>query len=83
MTEVETKLFLVACAQTTLTDQGVFQGPSNHTLSRQGVRHAKLLSKHLKGDKIDSFYAPVSSLYVRQRYGSHLLAKVLEFTGES
>jgi broad specificity phosphatase PhoE len=57
MTEVETKLFLVACAQTTLTEQGVFQGPSNHTLSRQGIRHAKLLSKHLKSARIDSFYA--------------------------
>jgi broad specificity phosphatase PhoE len=57
MTEVETKLFLVACAKTTLDEEGVFQGPSNHTLSNQGVRHAKLLSKHLKSAKIDSFYA--------------------------
>jgi broad specificity phosphatase PhoE len=57
MTEVETKLFLVACAQTTLDEQGIFQGPSNHTLSSQGTRHAKLLSAHLKSARIDSFYA--------------------------
>ena len=57
MTELDTRLFLVACAQTSLEEQGVFQGPSDNTLSRQGTRHAKLLSAHLKSAKIDSFYS--------------------------
>jgi len=56
MTEVATQLFLVACAQTTLDEQGVFQDPSDHRLSSEGTRHVKLLSAHLKSAKIDSFY---------------------------
>jgi alpha-ribazole phosphatase len=52
-----TTLYLAACAQTTLDSEGVFQGPTNHELSRQGLSHAKLLGKHLKDHEIDSFYS--------------------------
>ncbi len=52
-----TRLYLVACAQTALDSEGVFQGPTDHQLSRKGTRHAKLLSKHLKDHEIDSFYS--------------------------
>jgi broad specificity phosphatase PhoE len=52
-----TRLYLVACAQTTLDSKGVFQGPADHRLSRKGTSHAKLLRMHLKDHQIDSFYS--------------------------
>ena len=75
--EVTTRLFLVACAETTAGKDGVFLGPSNHALSRQGKRHARLLSEHLKGEGIDSVYsspyngafATASTLAARHRRG--------------
>lgn len=37
--------------------EGVFQGSAGHQLSRNGIKHAKLLSTHLQNDQIDSFYS--------------------------
>ena len=75
--EVTTRLFLVACAETTADKEGVFLGPSSHALSRKGKTHARLLSEHLKGETIDSFYsspydgafATASTLAARHRRG--------------
>jgi broad specificity phosphatase PhoE len=50
-------LYLVACAQTTLDSEGIFQGSSDHQLSQQGTRDARLLGTHLKDHEIDSFYS--------------------------
>jgi len=55
--EVTTRLFLVACAETTADKEGVFLGPADHALSAKGKRHARLLNEHLKGERIDSFYS--------------------------
>ena len=52
-----TRLYLVSCAQTTLDKERVFQGSSNHRLSREGIKHARLLNRHLKDERIDSFYS--------------------------
>ncbi len=52
-----TRIYLVSCAQTRLDEEGVFQGSAAHRLSRQGIKHAKLLSKRLGEDRIDSFYS--------------------------
>jgi broad specificity phosphatase PhoE len=75
--ESVTRLYLVACGQTTLDKEGVFQGPSDHRLSQNGARHAKLLSKQLQDHQIDSFYsspyegafATASTLAARHRRG--------------
>lgn len=72
-----TRVYLVSCAQTTLDKEGVFQGSTNHQLSRQGMGHAKLLSKHLRDDEVDSFYSSpfegafetASTLAARHRRG--------------
>jgi broad specificity phosphatase PhoE len=51
------RLYLISCAETTLDREGVFQGSAGHQLSRNGIKHAKLLSTHLQNDQIDSFYS--------------------------
>jgi broad specificity phosphatase PhoE len=84
--ESVTRLFLVACGQTTLDEEGVFQGPSDHHLSQKGVRHAKLLSKRLEDHQIDSFYcspyegafATASTLAARHRRGVVRLKELRE-----
>lgn len=86
MMESVTRLYLVACGQTTLDTDGVFQGPGDHQLSRNGVRHAKLLGKRLKEDQIDSFYsspydgavATASTLAARHRRGVVRLKELRE-----
>ena len=55
--EVGTRLFLIACAQTTQDIKGVYQSATDHKLTRKGKRHARLLSIHLKDDEINSFYS--------------------------
>lgn len=52
-----TRLYLVSCAQTSLDKEGVFQGSSNHRLSREGIKHTRLLSGYLQAERIDSFYS--------------------------
>jgi alpha-ribazole phosphatase len=52
-----TRLYLVSCAQTTSDKEGVFQGSSNHRLSREGIKHTKLLGRYLQAERIDSFYS--------------------------
>jgi alpha-ribazole phosphatase len=52
-----TKLYLVSCAQTTLDKEGVFQGSSNHRLSREGIKQTRLLGRYLAAERIDSFYS--------------------------
>lgn len=77
MVEAVTRLYLVSCAQTTLDRNGVFQGATDHKLSRKGTKHTKLLSRFLKDDKIDSFYsspyggafATAATLAARHRRG--------------
>lgn len=55
--EVTTRLLLVACAETTSDEEGIFLGRADHALSAKGRRHARLLNEHLKGERIDSFYS--------------------------
>lgn len=72
-----TRLYVVACAQTVLDGKGVFQGRTDHQLSRKGVKHARLLSAHLKDREINSFYsspyegafATASTVAARHRRG--------------
>ena len=72
-----TRLYVVACAQTVLDSKGVFQGATDHKLSREGVKHAKLLSTHLKDREVSSFYsspyegafATASTVAARHRRG--------------
>ena len=52
-----TRLYVVSCAQTILDKEGVFQGSNAHRLSREGIKHARLLSKRLGAERIDSFYS--------------------------
>ena len=52
-----TRLYLVSCAQTILDREGVFQASTNHRLSREGIKHTKLLSRYLQAESIDSFYS--------------------------
>jgi broad specificity phosphatase PhoE len=52
-----TTLYLVACAQTTLDSEGVFQGSSDHQLSQKGTGDARIIGTHLKDHEIDSFYS--------------------------
>jgi len=66
-----TRLYLVSCAETTLDNEGVFQGSTGHQLSGKGIKHAKLLSKRLRNDRIESFY---SSLYEGAFEAASLLA---------
>jgi broad specificity phosphatase PhoE len=90
-----TRLYVVACAQTVLDSKGVFQGHTDHKLSRKGVKHAKLLSTHLKDREINSFYsspyegafATASTVAARHRRGVVRLKELREmdfgkWTGE-
>ena len=52
-----TRLYLISCAQTVLDKEGIFQGSANHRLSREGMSHARLLSRHLQSEQIDAFYS--------------------------
>lgn len=52
-----TRLYLVSCAETSLDPERVFQGGTDHQLTGQGIRHARLLSKRLRDKRIDSFYS--------------------------
>jgi broad specificity phosphatase PhoE len=81
-----TRLYVVACAQTVLDSKGVFQGHTDHKLSRKGVKHAKLLSTHLKDLQINSFYsspyegafATASTVAARHRRGVVRLKELRE-----
>jgi broad specificity phosphatase PhoE len=81
-----TRLYLVACAQTTLDTEGVFQGATGHQLSRKGIKHSKLLSGHLKDHEIDAFYsspydgafATASTIAARHRRGVIRLRELRE-----
>lgn len=55
--KVGSRLFLVACAETTQDRKGVYQSASDHKLTRIGKRHARLLGMYLKEKSIDSFYS--------------------------
>jgi broad specificity phosphatase PhoE len=90
-----TRLYVVACAQTVLDRKGVLQGHTEHKLSRKGVKHAKLLSRHLKDLDISAFYsspyegafATASTVAARHRRGVVRLKELREmdfgkWTGE-
>lgn len=72
-----TRLYLVSCAQTVLDQERVFHGASGHRLSPEGIKHATLLGKYLRTEKIDSFYSSpwegafqtASTLAARHRRG--------------
>jgi broad specificity phosphatase PhoE len=52
-----TRLYLVSCAQTLLGKEGVFETGASHRLSREGMKHARLLARRLQEERIESFYS--------------------------
>lgn len=55
--QVRSRLYLVVCGQTEGEQEDVFQGPEDHRLSSEGIRQARLLSRRLSGERIESFYS--------------------------